>query len=264
MRQVLPRICAPDVRQQLISAQGLLRSLVIYHNPATMRRWARFYRGLLRRGDLAFDVGAHVGTRARTMRAAGAKVVALEPQRPFSTFLARTMPRDITVLDMAVGRAAGEADMAVSSRHPTVSSLASDFVEEAPQATGFEHVRWDRRQAVRVTTLDTLIARYGSPRYIKIDVEGHEEEVLGGLSVPVDIISVEYLPAYPALALGLVERLRAMGNDAFNVVSGETGRFLWEGWRDAEAARDWLCRQETSAPSGDLFARRSAPEAPLR
>jgi hypothetical protein len=64
---------------------GFFRSLVIYHSPATLRAWRRFYKDFLSPGDLAFDVGAHVGTRARAMRAAGAKVVALEPQAPFAS-----------------------------------------------------------------------------------------------------------------------------------------------------------------------------------
>ena len=60
---------------------GLIRSLVIYHNPLTRLAWRRFYRDLLDPGDLVFDVGAHVGTRARAMRAAGARVVASSRRR---------------------------------------------------------------------------------------------------------------------------------------------------------------------------------------
>jgi hypothetical protein len=65
--------------------RGFARSMIIYHNPRITLPLRRFYRSLLRHGDLAFDIGAHVGTRARAMRAAGARVVALEPQAPFST-----------------------------------------------------------------------------------------------------------------------------------------------------------------------------------
>jgi FkbM family methyltransferase len=137
---------------------GFFRSLVIYHSPATLRAWRRFYKDFLSPGDLAFDVGAHVGTRARAMRAAGAKVVALEPQAPFAGFLRRTLPRDITLLEVAAGPATAQADLAVSSRHPTVSSLRADFVAGAPRAAGFEHVRWDRTQRVQVVTLDALVA----------------------------------------------------------------------------------------------------------
>ncbi len=159
---------------------GLLRSLVIYHNPVRTGPLRRFYNDLLQTGDLVFDVGAHVGTRARAMRAAGARVVALEPQAPFSSFLRLTLPRDIRLVEAAAGGSETVADMAVSSLHPTVSSLKTGFATEAGAAPGFGHVRWDRSQKVRVTTLDRLIAEEGIPRYIKIDVEGFELEVLSG------------------------------------------------------------------------------------
>lgn len=138
---------------------GLLRSLVIYHNPVTRRPLRHFYSNLLHPGDLAFDVGAHVGNRARAMRSAGARVVALEPQAPFSTYLRLTLPRDIRLVEAAAGGAETVAQMAVSSRHPTVSSLKTGFVEAAGAAPGFEHVRWDSTQQVQVTTLDSLIAQ---------------------------------------------------------------------------------------------------------
>ncbi|MEM8578772.1 MAG: FkbM family methyltransferase [Pseudomonadota bacterium] len=239
-------------------ALGLLRSLAIYHNPVSLLRWRRFYRDLLRPGDLAFDIGAHVGTRSRTMHWAGARVVAIEPQAPFTQFLRRSLPRGIDVLDVAVGAASGQMELAVSSRHPTVSTLNANFVHAGRAARGFEHVRWDRAQRVDVLRADDVIAQYGVPRYIKIDVEGGEADVLAGLSHPVEVISAEYLPAMPDLAHELVARLAAIGNDRFNVVQGETGRFLWPDWRAGDHFKSWLAAQDSSAMSGDLFARRGA------
>lgn len=236
---------------------GLLRSLVIYHNPVRTVPLRRFYRELLRPGDLVFDVGAHVGTRARAMRAAGARVVALEPQVPFSTFLRLTLPRDIRLLEAAAGSADTVAEMAVSSLHPTVSSLKTGFAETAGAAPGFGHVRWDRVQKVQVTTLDRLIRDEGIPRYVKIDVEGFELEVLSGLSQPVELVSVEYLPGLPDLTLSVIARLGELGDYRFNPVTGESGRFLWNDWRDASATRSWLTSLPADGPSGDLYARLS-------
>ncbi len=234
---------------------GLLRSLVIYHNPVKAAPLRRFYRSILRPGDLAFDVGAHVGTRARAMRAAGARVVALEPQAPFSRFLRLTLPRDIRLVEAAAGGAETVAQMAVSSRHPTVSSLKTGFAEDAGAAPGFEKVRWDRQQQVQVTTLDRLIAEEGLPRYIKIDVEGFELEVLSGLSQPVGMVSVEYLPSLPDLTHSVIDRLMELGDYRFNPVRGEAGSFLWDSWRDAGSTKDWLRSLPTTATSGDLYAR---------
>jgi len=233
---------------------SFMRSLAIYHHPVSFLRWRRFYRKILTPGSLAFDVGAHVGTRTRAMRAAGARIVALEPQQPFAGFLRKTLPRDVTLLPVAAGSAEAMSEMFVSSRHPTVSSLRADFVDEAKNAPGFEHVLWDRRQAVQVTTLDALIARYGRPDYIKIDVEGFEMEVLSGLSEPVPLISVEYLPAYPHLSSAVIDRLTELGLCLFNVVEGETGEFRWSEWQDAAAIKGWLSNLPLDAKSGDVFA----------
>jgi len=248
-------------RQHFSAALGLLRSLIIYHSPTGIIRWRRFYRGLLAPRDLVFDVGAHVGTRARAMNSAGASVIAIEPQQPFAGFLRRTLPRDIRVLPVAVGQTPSKATLAVSSRHPTVSTLSADFVTAGKTATGFTQVNWDRTQQVQVVTLDDLIGEYGVPHYIKIDVEGSEGAVLAGLSHPVALISVEYLPALPHLARALVRQLQEMGNDRFNIVQGEGGSFLWPDWRDADAVTAWLASQGSAAQSGDLFARRPGATA---
>ena len=234
---------------------GLARSLIIYNNPLRTIPLRRFYRRLLAPGDLAFDVGAHVGTRARAMRAAGARVVAIEPQAAFAAFLRRSLPPDITLIEAALGPEETVADMAVSSLHPTVSSLQPGFAETAGQAPGFGHVRWDRRQQVRVTTLDALIGRHGMPAYVKIDVEGFELAVLAGLGRPVPLVSVEYLPAMPEPTQAVIDRLMALGPYRFNPVRGEDGRFLWPDWREADAARAWLRGLSRSDRSGDLYAR---------
>lgn len=240
--------------------RGFLRSFVIYHNPAMMRAWRRFYSDLLDPEDLAFDIGAHIGNRSRAMRSAGARVIAIEPQQPFAGFLRRTLPGDIALVEAAVGRAEAQAQMAVSSRHPTVSSLQTAFVSGAAEAPGFEHVRWDSTQQVRVVTLDSLIAEHGLPRYIKIDVEGYELEVLGGLSQPVEIVSVEFLPGFRHLTYSVIERLGELGDYRFNPVRGETGGFLWPDWRDGAAVKAWLGGLPADALSGDLFARLARSE----
>jgi FkbM family methyltransferase len=235
---------------------GMLRSLAIYHNPVTLWAWRGFYREILAPGDLVFDVGAHVGTRARAMRRAGARVIALEPQGMFARYLRLTLPKDIQLIEAAAGKADDMAQMAISSRHPTVSSLKTGFVTDAADTPGFAHVRWDKTQTVRVVTLDSLIAQHGLPAYIKIDVEGFELEVLSGLSQPVALLSVEYLPAFAELTLGVLERLEQLGTYQFNPVRGEREGFLWQDWRDADALRAWLATLPADAPSGDLFARR--------
>lgn len=239
---------------------GFLKSLVIYSNPYRTRPWRAFYRELLSNQELVFDIGAHIGSRSRAMHAAGARVIALEPQAPFAQFLRWSLPKQITLIEAAVGSYQGEAGMAVSSKHPTVSSMRPDFVTDATSVAGFEHVRWDQQQIVHMVTLDDLIAQYGNPDYIKIDVEGFELEVLQGLTQPVKMLSLEFLPGFADLTHAVVDRLSELGKYRFNPVVGEQARFLWSEWGDEKSLRAWMQSQPAAANPSDLFARLESPE----
>lgn len=245
---------------KLRSLAGVVRSLAMYYGrPGRNRALARFYGTLLRPGDLAFDIGAHVGNRTRALRAAGARVVAVEPQDPFARFLELSLPGDVTLIKAAVGPRETQGEMRVSRRHPTVSSLSRTFDSRAGATTGFRHVRWDARQRVPVTTLDALIARHGVPRFIKIDVEGFEAEVLRGLTQPVELIALEYLPAMPDLTEPALDLLGGLGRYRFNIVTGEDSAFEWRDWRGPADVLAWLGTLTPGDGPGDIYARLDAP-----
>ena len=87
---------------------------------------------------------------------------------------------------------------------------------------GFEQVRWDTQVEVPVTTLDALIEVYGVPAFCKIDVEGMETDILRGLSTPIPLIAVEYLPAAMDMAREGVELIEGLGGYEFNYSGGES------------------------------------------
>lgn len=246
----------------LAESAGLLRSLVIYRaRPWRGRALRRFYGGLVAPGALAFDVGAHVGHRTDALLAVGARCVALEPQPRFARHLAARYAREprVTLVADAVGRAPGTARLAVSRFHPTVSTLSGDWRTRVERAPGFERVRWDGGVDVAVTTLDALIARHGLPDFCKIDVEGMEAEILGGLSAAIPLVAVEYLPAALDVARACLDRLDSLGDYVYQLSTGESHRFALPRWQDAAAFRDALAEAARSGDSGDVYARLRHP-----
>lgn len=56
----------------LDTAIGVARSLVVYYGQPWRRvQLRRFYSGIIKPGDLVFDIGAHVGSRSRTLLSLG-------------------------------------------------------------------------------------------------------------------------------------------------------------------------------------------------
>jgi len=240
------------------SALGLLRSLWLYRRPGRQRGLRRLYAPFVGQGDLVFDLGAHVGDRTLAFAALGGRVVAVEPQPALAAFLRRTTTRHqrIEVVEQAVGAAPGRGELQVSRATPTVSSMNArwtrDIVNRNP---GFTRVRWDRRVEVLVTTLDRMIEAHGLPRFCKIDVEGHEADVLAGLSQPLDAVSVEFVAGALEVAQACVDRLGQLGDYRFNCVIGEQRNFQWTQWRPGDDVRDWLMDGADGIASGDLYAR---------
>src|SRR5262245_62894521 len=123
------------------SLAPLRRSLDVYYGDA--RRDAamdRLYARFVRPGDLAFDIGSHVGDRIGSFRRLGAKVVALEPQ-PLCARVIRTIyagDPEVTVIEAAVCDAPGTVTLRINSANPTVSTASAEFVAAAHGAGGWE------------------------------------------------------------------------------------------------------------------------------
>lgn len=238
-------------------ALGLARSLAIYYGVPGRRRALRaLYGRLVGPGDLVFDIGAHVGNRTRALHAVGARVVALEPQALLHRWLAVTLPRAVTLERAAVGARPGTIELAVSRRHPTVSSGSPAWRDRVAADEAFAGVAWDAVETVPQTTLDALIARHGEPRLCKIDVEGMEPEVLAGLGRPLAYIVFEYVPAALDRARDCLERVAALGDYRVNLVRGERGGFEWDTWVTPAEALDRLEAAAADGRPGDLYARR--------
>jgi len=95
---------------------------------------------------------------------------------------------------------------------------------------------------VPVLTLDLAIARYGTPYYCKIDVEGYELQVLSGLTQTIPMVSIEYHLTAEDIAKTqhCVERLRLLGLRYTNVCPAEVPKLALPAWRPIEEFDTWF------------------------
>ena len=237
---------------------GLVRSLAIYHAvPLRQRRLRRLYRHFVGPGDLVFDIGAHAGNRVRAFAALGCQVVAVEPQPDFAWLLRALygrLPR-VIVVEAAVAEVPGRSSLSVSERTPTVTTLATEWRDARAGDPDFAGVRWNRQIEVETTTLDRLIEQFGVPAFVKIDVEGSEPAVLGGLGRPVPALSFEYLPRALQEVCGCLTRLIALGPYRFNWSVGESNQLASDQWLDASELIAALRIRLAQGRPGDVYAR---------
>ena len=228
-----------------------------YWPPGRTRALADFYRPLVPAGGLAFDIGAHVGNRSRAWRRLGARVVAVEPQPDCHRFLAWLFARDdgVQLVDAAIDRAPGAIELHLSEATPTVTTASPEFIADTSAIPSFAAVRWDRVVRVPALTLDELIARFGRPDFVKIDIEGHEAAALAGLSAPVPALSFEFLAAAVPRAKACLDRIEALGRYRFNVSRGESLAFVCADWVDRADLDAWLDAVAGADFSGDIYAR---------
>jgi len=182
-------------------------------------REVEFYKSVLvgfRRDDLIFDIGANLGSKASTFLRLGARVVAVDPdesnQRVLrERFLAyRVFKKPVSVVGMALSEKNGVETFWIDEPGSGKNTLNQKWVQilRQDEARFGERFGFRQKKAVPTITLDELISAYGSPFFVKIDVEGHEEKVLRGLRYPVPYLSFEVnLPEFRPEGLKCVELL---------------------------------------------------------
>ena len=244
------------------SLQGVFRSLRLYHGPdAPKAAMDQIYSQFVKPGDLVYDIGAHVGDRISSFRRLGARIVALEPQPLLMRALRLIHGRDPAVMLLPAAAAAepGEYILHVNRANPTVSTLSDAFMIEAEDAFGWEGQSWDAQITVPAVTLDLMIKKFGPPVFIKIDVEGFEDEVLAGLSQSIPALSFEFTTIARDVALRSIDRLAASATYGFDVAIGESQRLRFGHWLSASEMTLHISSLPHEINSGDIYARLMEP-----
>jgi len=205
-----------------------------------MIRLARLLECL--RTEVVIDIGANEGQFAADLRAAGyrRRIVSVEPLAAAHTALVQAAAKDgqWTVVERcAVGATEGQATLHVAGN--SVSSSLREMTIAHVEAA--EESRYVSTEEVSVVTLDHLISNYTSVPcgaiFVKLDVQGHERDVLTGAGPSLDVIggmqlelSLVELYAGQALMMEQVAFLAHRGLSLWSIdrgfMDGRSGRLL--------------------------------------
>lgn len=208
-----------------------------------------FYESVLaglKKGDLIFDIGANEGAKTDVFLRLGARVVAVEPNDECSRNLEerflelRIKPRPVTIVNTAVSNKSGTEEMIIDGPGSAVNTLSpkwAEFLKKNKAGFAYRHcgLEFKQTQLVKTTTLDEIIAQYGLPFFVKIDVEGHELSVLRGLHQPVRYLSFEVnLPEFRSEGMQCIRVLAELSDGGrFNYVSDCTRGLTLMEWLTA-------------------------------
>ncbi|QDT56036.1 hypothetical protein Pan44_40860 [Caulifigura coniformis] len=168
------------VRRLLTPAQRLKHSLIpgpVYGWMRSLRRWRRgepelqLLAGLVDPHRTAVDVGANKGTYTWFLSRLCRHVYAYEPNPAMRWMLTRCTPQNVTVFPRALSDQAGQSVLRVPRREGRYSNNIGTL---RPASTDADC------ELIPVTTTrldDDGLVDVG---FLKIDVEGHEQQVLRG------------------------------------------------------------------------------------
>jgi FkbM family methyltransferase len=238
-------------------ARYLYRTLLDIPGKKRRQSLREFYGQIIKRGDLVFDVGANIGLYSEVFASLGARVIAIEPFPDNIRVLRNCRYRNrITVLQTAIGAQLGKGKFRVSSSH-AMGSMSMEWIEIALASPRLENYRWGDEIEVPIVTLDFLCQTYGTPDFIKIDVEGYEEPVLSGLSVQPKCLSFEFNPEMLWAADRCLQKPVFDDSSECNYAVGEPTHFSLTRWESKNTVMRRL-RDASLDSSGDIFVRLSS------
>jgi FkbM family methyltransferase len=253
-------------------AKGELRT---YNGKHTIAEWWKLaeqaqkarskislFQDLIQRDDLVFDIGANRGMMTMVFRWLGAKIVAVEPLAAIAPQCVRELgwkfanDPNVRIVEKAVAPTP-KVDIWVHNNLPYLSSGDQNWRKKSAHKV-FYADKNSTKKTVEAVTLDQLIGEFGQPTFIKIDVEGAENQVVKTLTHPVDALSLEFHQDW--IPLEGLDHLLALDTYVFNWARNFGGEWVLSEWVGKTQLLDSFEKQlDESGPKswGDLYAKRT-------
>lgn len=219
-----------------------------------LKKRKAFFSSFVKPGDLCFDVGANVGNRIQPLLDIGAKVVAVEPQKPCYEYLKWKFGNKIQIVTKGISDKEGVQNFYISDSS-VISSFSKEWIDSVKEGR-MSSYKWEKVEQIEMTTLDNMLKQFGIPAFIKIDVEGYELNVLKGLNKPIKMISFEYtVPEQTDVAVDCIKRIQAINkNIRCNFSIGESMEYALTEWLSADAMIDYVNSKKFSDTNfGDIY-----------
>lgn len=220
-----------------------------------------FYTELIGTGSLIFDIGANMGNRSKIFRALGCNVIAYEPQSYCAEFLRVAFAGDpkFQLEKLALSSQPGETILYLSEAH-TLSTVDTEWMDKIRKGERFSTQEWRRTEVVKLSTLKEQIEKHGAPDFIKIDVEGHEYQVLLGLEHPVSCLSIEFASESETSIRKCIDHLDSLDHYLYKISLGESMQYHTRYWLDGAKIKEELACLRKSDPLvwGDIYACRQS------
>jgi len=172
---------------------------------------------------LVFDVGFNIGQDTAFYLAAGHQVVAIEADPTLAAHGRKRFARDIEagnleILNVGIAATEGEAEFWICEQKPEFNS----FHRGIAARNGYSN------HSIRIPTtrFGSIIRQYGTPYYLKIDIEGNEMLCLDELTASTlpQYVSIESEcpigaePISVADGLRVLHKLRDLGYQSFKLI----------------------------------------------